>query len=219
MLYVTLEDLSGARPIAGNESAVRSDLNQVASVLQALLSPPKAELQNGLSKAAEEFMQAFAEAKTARELLQSPFLASVGPSVPNTHIQNLKSSKISCKLHEALLTAAYTIILDNQAKQALMLSFLAADKAHRGVLLPEDTQGIGISLPIFKRLNLSSTGTISFHEFCVAAMSKEVLTDGNVKKLFRILDIYEKGFLTLDDFERWFGSKKYPWDSVIKEAL
>lgn len=164
-------------------------------------------------------MQACKQANTARELLSHPFLADVKSTAPNAHIQNLKSSKISCKLHEAILAAAYSLILDNQARHALTLSFLAADKTHRGELLPEDMQGIGISAPVFKRLNLSSSGTIGFHEFCVAAMSKEVLTDVNVKKLFRVLDIYEKGFLTLDDFERWFGSKKYPWDSVIKEAL
>lgn len=215
MCFVFLENLAGAT--ASTEDGAKANLSQVADIVTALLASK--DEKSELSKAAEQFVVALREASTAKEALSHPFIADIKPTVPNAHLSNLKSSKISCKMHEALLMAAFTFVLDNQSKYALMMSFLAADKMHQGYLLPEDMQGIGIAAPIFKRLNLYSTGKLSFHEFCVAAMSKEVLTDENVKKIFAMLDIYEKGFLTLDDFERWFGSKKYPWDSVIKEAL
>ena len=218
MCFVFLENLAGATTSAAD--GVKANLSQVADIVTMLLTNlVSKDEKSDTSKAVEEFIEALRQASTAKEILSHPFIADIKPTVLNAHLSNLKSSKISCKMHEVLLMAAYTFVLDNQSKYALMMSFLAADKTHKGYLLPEDMQGIGIAAPIFKRLNLYSSGKLSFHEFCVAAMSKEVLTDENVLKIFKMLDIYEKGFLTLDDFERWFGSKKYPWDSVIKEAL
>lgn len=74
---------------------------------------------------------------------------------------------------------------------------------------------------IMQRLDDNNNGFLDYSEFVMASTNYNlILTKSNIKKIFKMIDKTEKGKISLEDFQYYFGKTNINqaiWDAMIKE--
>eukprot|EP00826_Nyctotherus_ovalis_P019054 TRINITY_DN15814_c0_g1_i2.p1 TRINITY_DN15814_c0_g1~~TRINITY_DN15814_c0_g1_i2.p1 ORF type:complete len:512 (-),score=139.77 TRINITY_DN15814_c0_g1_i2:93-1628(-) len=233
ILYILL---SGCQPFSGKnpEEVMDKVREKKFRYCNPKMSPESKDLIDNMLKCPQE-SRFSAQQAYGHKWIRKNCDTSVNSETTRSLLSNLENFRIEKKLQQAVLMYIATQLISDKEKIRLQKAFEELDQdgdgqLSRGELIKGLTQ-LSESMSkadkdvelMLKNVAMEHRGSIHYSEFIVALMDKrKVLTDGNVRQSFELLDKAKRGFVGKEDVREVLGANKNlpdeVWEQVIKEA-